>query len=644
MRTRIGLLIAMVTILAMVLAACAPTPAAPPAPAAPAATTAPAAPAATKAPEPTAAPAAKAAEPTKAPEPTKAAAPAAAAPKKDIRSIPRNKTAIFDIDGGRVLAPDQWNPYVPGSRRDHGYHQAILEPLFMLNYQTGKIEPWLAESMTPNATLDEWTMKLRKGVEWSDGKPFTADDVVFTYKMILDKPAELGGSGLKEWVKTVDKVDDQTVKFTLSKPNPRFLLDYFSVKIWGDSPIVPKHVWEGQDPLTFKFYDPAKGWPIGTGPYTLNSVSNTEFTYLRNDKWWGAKTGVKKLPEPEALIWTWAGPEESRAALMADGKLDSLMDVTAGALKAIQAKNKNVITWYDKEPYAWVPDPCSRTFEFNTTVKPWDDPEMRWAVNYCFDREAIVKIAYEGSTLPSKHFFPQYPPLDRFVKLAEDAGQYKTYDLWTVDPAKSAKIFESKGYKKNAQGIYEKDGKPLQFTITTHEAFIEKQRIAQQMVEQLAKCGVSATHRNEAGSVWGDNLNFGKFETRMGWQMCGSVNEPWNSMDQLSTQWLKPVGERASRNGWRWSGPDAEAYSKLVAEIGTLPLGDPKIDALFLKANELYLKNLPVIPITQAKKIIPFDTTYWTGWPTFKDQYIHPPTWWQHTHEILQHLKATGAK
>ena len=164
------------------------------------------------------------------------------------------------------------------------------------------------------------------------------------------------------------------------------------------------------------------------------------------------------------------------------------------------------------------------------------------------------------------------------------------------------------------------------------------------MVEQLAKCGVSATQRNEAGSVWGDNLAFGKFETQMGWQMCGSVNEPWGSMKELSVNWLKPVGERASANGFRWSGPDAEAYSKLVDQIGSLPLGDPKIDDLFLKANELYLKNLPVIPITQAKKIIPFDTTYWTGWPTFKDQYIHPPTWWQHTHEILQHLKATGAK
>ena len=69
--------------------------------------------------------------------------------------------------------------------------------------------------------------------------------------------------------------------------------------------------------------------------------------------------------------------------------------------------------------------------------------------------------------------------------------------------------------------------------------------------------------------------------------------------------------------------------------MGTLPLGDPKIDELFVKAMRS-TEELPVIPITQAKKIIPFDTTYWTGWPTSDNQYIHPPTWWQSTHEILQ--------
>ena len=57
---------------------------------------------------------------------------------------------ILDIDGGKVLAPDMWNPYVPGNRRDQGFHQSMIEPMFILNYMTGKIDPWLGVSMTAN--------------------------------------------------------------------------------------------------------------------------------------------------------------------------------------------------------------------------------------------------------------------------------------------------------------------------------------------------------------------------------------------------------------------------------------------------------------------------------------------------------------
>ena len=73
--------------------------------------------------------------------------------------------------------------------------------------------------------------------------------------------------------------------------------------------------------------------------------------------------------------------------------------------------------------------------------------------------------------------------------------------------------------------------------------------------------------------------------------------------------------------------------------MGVLPLGDPKLDDLFVQAMDIWMAELPVIPITQAKKIIPFDNTYWTGWPTADDPYIHPPTWWQHTHAIIHNLK-----
>jgi peptide/nickel transport system substrate-binding protein len=624
---RVGLVAA-----ALALAACTGAPAQPTA--APTTAAKPAATTAAAAAQPTAAPtvAAKPAATT----PPAAPAPTVAQPAPAAKSD-RAKTAIFDIDGGRVLTPDLWNPWIPtSSRRDHGFHQAILEPLFILNYESGKIEPWTAESMTSNDKLDQWTLKLRKGVMWSDGVPFTADDVVFSIQTLISKSPDLNdAAALKEWVKSVEKSDDLTVNFTLTKPNPRFQLDFFAVKIWGRINIMPKHIWEGQDPLTFKNYDPAKGWPVGTGPYKLASISPTEFTYVRDENWWGAKTGFKPLPQPEKLIWTWAGPEETRTALMADGQLDSLMDVTLGAFKALKARNPNVIAWNKDLPYAWL-DPCDRTFEFNTTMAPWNDKDMRWAINYAIDRDQIVKVAYEGTTYPSKFIFPAYPPLNRLTKLLEDGGTYQKYPLMTHDPAKAKQIIESKGYTMGGDGYYTKDGKQLEMLITTNEAFIEKQRIAQVMVEELQSVGINATQKNEAGSAWEDNFNRGTFETRMGWQTCGSINEPWASLDTLNQSWVKPVGERADFNGWRWKN---EEYSKIVDEIGTLPLGDPRIDPMFVKAAEIYLSELPVIPITQAKKLIPFDTTYWTNWPTAENNYLHATTWWQSTHLIINNLR-----
>ncbi|MBI3958375.1 MAG: ABC transporter substrate-binding protein [Chloroflexi bacterium] len=411
------------------------------------------------------------------------------------------------------------------------------------------------------------------------------------------------------------------------------------MKIWGGVNIVPEHIWKDVDPLTFKFFDLAKGWPMGTGPYKLASVGPTEFVYLRDDNWWGAKIGWKPLPAPKKMIWTWAGPEETRAALMADGQLDSLMDVTLGALQALQAKNPNVITWFNDMPKAWVPDPCSRTFEFNNGVEPWNNKNLRWAVNYAIDRDQIVQIAYEGTTLKSRHFFPAYPPLDALVDKAIAAGAYNLDQLWEYNPDKAKEMIEAEGYVMGSDGYYAKDGKQLTMDITTHEAFIEKQRIAAMLVEQFQAVGINATTRNEAGGTWGDNHSFGNFDTRMGWQTCGSVNEPWASLDTFNTRWLKPAGERADGDRWRWQGEAADAYSALVDEMGTLPLGDPKVEELFIEAMRIWFDELPVIPVTQAKKIIPFDTTYWTGWPTFDDQYIHPPTWWQHTHVIIHNLQ-----
>jgi peptide/nickel transport system substrate-binding protein len=230
--------------------------------------------------------------------------------------------------------------------------------------------------------------------------------------------------------------------------------------------------------------------------------------------------------------------------------------------------------------------------------------------------------------------------MNRFVELLEEKGLYEKYPITLHDPDKARQIIESKGWTKVGD-YYEKDGKQLAVDIQTHEAFIEKQRIAQVLVEQFQAIGVNATTRNLAGGTWDENFRTGNYDVRMGWQSCGSVNEPWNSLDRFNISWYKPVGEAADGDQWRWQN---EEYSKLVDQIGVLPLGDPQIDELFVQAMEIWMAELPIIPITQAKKIIPFNNTYWTNWPSSSNNYIHPPTWWQSTHVIIHSLQPAGGQ
>lgn len=574
-----------------------------------------------------------AAKPAATTAPAATSAPAVAA-AEDYTKATRKETVIFDIDGGRVVAPDLWHPYLPtGARKDQGFHQCMLEPLQILNYETGELTNWLAESFTSNSSLDVWTLKLRKGITWSDGKPMTADDVVFTVDALWKNDGFFNNPGLKRWLKSIRKVDDLTTEFTLLLPNPRFALDYFQVKTGGGAIApLPAHIWKDQDFTKFTFYDKAKGWPVCSGPYKLATIGNTEFTYVRDDNWWGAKSGFQTLPKPKKLIWTWGGPEETRASLMANGQLDSLMDITAGAFLALKAKNPKVIAWWDKDPWSAL-NPSPRALEFNHLQEPWNDKEMRWAVNYVIDRDQIVKVAYENTTIKSMSIFPDYAAMRKYTDLVPKEIVNK---LWTTDTKKAADILTKKGYVKKGN-YWQKDGKDLSLEIKTNEAFIELQRMADVIVEQLQKFGINASAKKLASGIWGDNGTLGNFEASAGWQGSGgSVSEPWASMEVFNASSVKPKGERSSPNIWRWKNDE---YSKLVNQIGPLPLGDPKVNDLFVQAMTIWYDELPIIPITQARKLTPYDTTYWKGWPTVNNKYTMPCTWYGSTVAILTKLE-----
>jgi peptide/nickel transport system substrate-binding protein len=556
--------------------------------------------------------------------------------------IAREDTVIFDIDNTDPLPnPTNFNPLVPGTNKNQGAHQALWEPLFILNYETGEIQPWLGLSFEPNETLDVWTLNLRDGVTWSDGEAFNADDVVFTIQMLLDdETASLtDAANMQQWVESVEKVDDLTVVFNLKAPNPRFQLDYFSVRIWGSVVIFPEHVWAGQDPFTFTNYDPEQGWPLGTGPYTLTSASPTQFVWDRNDNWWGAQTGFHELPVPLRLIFAITGSEENRSLLMSDSQLDSAMNITLGAFEAIQARNPNVIAWQNELPYAWA-DPCPREISFNTEVPPWDDPNVRKAVSLIIDRNQIIDVAYEGTTIASRSMFVEYGGMEPFISAIVDAGMGISP---TADVPAAQALLEESGWTMGAGGFYEKDGQVLAADMEVNQGSIEYVRTVNVIVEQLRAAGIDATARPLIEVTANDNRANGNFGIAYNWDTCGSVNEPWNSMNQMSTFFYVPIGERASANEPRWNTEGAQAYSEIVDQIGVLPLGDPQIPALVAEAYQYIHDETPFIPLVQASKLVPFDTTYWTGWPTAENNYNHPATWWESTHQIILNLHKAGS-
>ncbi|MBM3261962.1 MAG: ABC transporter substrate-binding protein [candidate division Zixibacteria bacterium] len=430
-------------------------------------------------------------------------------------NAPRAETLIIDR-AGRLQSSDNWNPYVPGNATGWGFGQ-FSDPLALLNYGTGQIENWMAESITPNQDFTVWTVRLRPGITWHDGTPFTATDIVFSVQLQI-KHETLGQHfAYKEWVRSVEKIDDLTVVYHLNKPNVRFKLERFSDNLCGVDVFVPKHVWERvADPVMFKNIDLARGLPMGTGPYLLYKVTPNETIWVRHDGWWATKTGLKKLPEPKKIIIAFAGTEEIRLATGIDNDFDTMDDITLGAFEALTTRNPAWIAFQKEKPYVW-PDPCARNLSINNAREPSNDRDMRWMLSDVMDRRQIIDIAYEGTSVMGPYPWPLYPALQRFTDLIppEIIARLSQPRL-----DKAAETLKTKGYVKTGR-YWTRDGKELGLEIQVVEGITELERIADVYGEQLQRFGINAVKVKLEGGTWGENLATGNYETQSGWQLCG---------------------------------------------------------------------------------------------------------------------------
>ncbi len=555
---------------------------------------------------------------------TAAATPTTAAAANPMDYLNADRADTFMIDQPYKLDTfDNWNPYIPGNAFGWGMSEIGMDDLMYLNYGDGKHIMWMAEKVDSNADDTVWTLHLRKGITWNDGVPFTADDIIYTINLQQKNDKLTNHFYWVQWLKSVEKVDDYTVRYTLNKTNPRFADERISggLGVFPDV-FIPKHIWENvKDPTTFKNYDPSKGLPLGTGPYILAKTTTNETIFVRNDNWWGAKTGFAKLPEPKKVVFKYVGTEEVRTQTAIDNGFDSMQDITVGALQAIINQNSKWHAWYDQKPYA-VADPCARIISINSAKKPWDDKDMRNMLSDVMDRKQIVDIAYEGSTTLAAYFWPNYPSMKPYSDLVDPQVEQ---DMLSPQLAKAEAILKAKGYTKGAK-YWSKDGQDLAIQIQVPEDFIELQRIGDVYVEQLQKFGINATEA-KLGAVYYTNASTGDYEAQSNWFACGSVNEPWTTLNQF-TGAAAPLGQAAKGgpidNQWRWSN---KQYTDIVAQLGVTKETDPKYLDLAKQAITILYNELPAFPAAQSRKIVPFNYTYWTGYPTRDNYYIFPCNW-----------------
>src|ERR1700704_1590807 len=330
--------------------------------------------------------------------------PVSAATPSDQAASDRASTLKIAI-GNRVQDPTNMNLYAPGvSRSDTGLHQIVYEYFFYNNLQTGEFIPWLAESFQYNADYTAMDVKLRGGVTWNDGQPFNADDVVFTYDLLRNNKGMVWAEEANNNVASVTKIDDLNVQFNLKMANPHFHLireAFPAVGIWGGITILPKHIWEGKDPLTFKASP-----PVATGPYKLQDASSTSLTYVRRDDWWGTKAfGV--TPAPKTVQFIYQGTETNAALALANNDLDTpnIGILGLGTFLNVAGRNPNVKAWSADAPYAWL-DPCPRALMVQNAHPPFDNPQVRWAISYAIDRPALTQSADEGAPVPTWGIWP----------------------------------------------------------------------------------------------------------------------------------------------------------------------------------------------------------------------------------------------
>src|SRR5215467_13283120 len=223
----------------------------------------------------------------------------AAAQVVGIATVPRNQTIVTVRGGtqGKFTEDQLWNPFIATANHQTG-PQFVCEPLAFYSAYQDKMTMWLAESYQYSPDYMTLTIKTRPQAMWSDGVPFTADDVAYTYNALNALGSKVKwGADVNQVLDKAVVVDPHTVQLNFKSPAPRFF-EYSAYKYDIGIYMMPKHIFEAQsqDLATFPHFDISKDWPVTTSPWKVVYAAPDQKVLDLRPTWWGTAAG---LPMPK---------------------------------------------------------------------------------------------------------------------------------------------------------------------------------------------------------------------------------------------------------------------------------------------------------------------------------------------------------
>jgi peptide/nickel transport system substrate-binding protein len=523
---------------------------------------------------------------------------ASGASAKTARSASAGGTFNIAQPWGQIV--DNFNPYAPSGSNAPGTDSCIYQSLYYFNAATGKQTPLLATGYKWTDHSRKLVVTTRSGVKWSDGTPFSAADVAFTFNYLKANPSiDLNGIWTSS-LKSVTATGPNTVVFSFKKPDTPELVTILFGTDGTSTAILPQHIWSSvSSPSTY-----TNTSPVGTGPFTLANFSSTAVTYNKNPHYWQAGR-----PYINSVVFTSVNSDTTAELELENGSIDMSYDYLTDAKK----------TFVDKSPstnqYFW-PASNMNYLYLNTAKAPFSDVNFRKAVAEAINPKFLASRAYFGALAPATggaEAAVVQPQVSQWFSSSLAKLEYH----YSVAKAKAA--LEAAGYKISGGRLESRSGKklPSMPVLIGAPDWTDYISLAQNLVRELKAIGISSSVLQEPYSTYANDLDKGNFDFAVSWGNGNSSTPYYQYYYMFSPKQSAPIGKVASTDWERYTSRSITKALNSYAETSSKAVQKKDMKTI----EQQVLTNVPLIPLTGRANWLDYQTGKFTGFPSKSNPY-----------------------